>query len=73
MPLYAMLACMTTTCSQIMPVSSFPNICASSLVDDGGQHYVKTSDVVKWGITVTIVAFTSTMTVYYGIGLIYGM
>jgi di/tricarboxylate transporter len=73
MPLYAMLACMTTTASQILPVSSFPNICASTLVDDSGRQYVKTSDVIKWGITITIVSFTSVMTVYFGLGLAYGM
>jgi phosphate transporter len=71
--LYAMSACMTTTASQILPVSSFPNICVGSLQDENGNYYVTSSEVIKWGGLITVVIFALVMSVYYGIGLAYGM
>lgn len=71
--LYAMATCMTTTASQILPVSSFPNMCCSSLQDDNGKSYITSKEMIVWGIIVTIACVASVMTVYFGIGLIYGM
>lgn len=71
--LYAMSTCMTTTASQILPVSSFPNMCCSSLQDDGGKNYITSKEMIVWGIMVTIACVVSVMSVYYGIGLLYGM
>ena len=67
--LYCMSACMTTTASQILPVSSFPNMCCVSLQDDNKKEYISSSEMIKWGITITIVCFALVMTVNYGIGL----
>lgn len=67
--LYCMSACMTTTASQILPVSSFPNMCCVSLQDDNKKEYITSSEMIKWGITITIVCFALVMTVNYGIGL----
>jgi phosphate transporter len=67
--LYCMSACMTTTASQILPVSSFPNMCCVSLQDDNKKEYVSSSEMIKWGITITVVCFTLVMTAHYGIGL----
>jgi phosphate transporter len=71
--LFAMTACLTTTGSQILPVSSFPNICASSLQDANGKSYVTSTEVIKWGVTITGVSFAMVMSVYYGLGLAYGL
>jgi anion transporter len=71
--LYAMAACMTTTALQVLPVSSFPNMCASALQDPYGKPYVTSSEVIKWGVSMTFVCFASVMSIYYGIGLAYGL
>jgi di/tricarboxylate transporter len=71
--LYAMAACMSTTALQVLPVSSFPNMCVSSLEDQSGRPYVTSAEVIKWGILITFVSFFSVMSIYYGIGLAYGL
>jgi phosphate transporter len=71
--LYAMSACMTTTASQILPVSSFPNMCVASLQDATSASYLTSPEVIKWGILVTFVCLAAVMSVYYGIALAYGM
>ncbi|OHT10703.1 Sodium:sulfate symporter transmembrane region family protein [Tritrichomonas foetus] len=71
--LYAMAACMTTTASQILPVSSFPNMCTISLQDANNKNYLIPSEMIKWGLMVTAVCFVSVMSVYFGIGLAYGL
>ncbi|KAH0790127.1 Sodium:sulfate symporter transmembrane region family protein [Histomonas meleagridis] len=71
--LYAMCACMTTTASQVLPVSSFPNICTVSLQDDTGKNYLTSKEMIIWGIIVTIACLIACVSVYYGIGLAYGM
>ena len=71
--LYAMSTCMTTTASQILPVSSFPNMCCSSLQDDNGKSYVTSKEMIIWGVIITIACVASVMSVYFGIGLAYGM
>jgi phosphate transporter len=71
--LYAMAACMTTTAEEILPVSSFPNICASSLQDANGKFYVTSTEVIKWGVMITGVCFALVMSLYYGLGIGYGL
>ena len=71
--LYAMCACMTTTASQVLPVSSFPNICTVTLQDESGKAYLTSKEMIIWGIIVTIACIVTCMSVYYGIGLAYGM
>jgi phosphate transporter len=71
--LYAMSACMTTTALQVLPVSSFPNMCASTLQDANGRPYVTSSEVIKWGVLITFVCFAAVMTIYYPISLSYGL
>jgi di/tricarboxylate transporter len=71
--LYAMSACMTTTALQVLPVSSFPNMCASFLQDARGRPYVTSVEVIKWGAMVTCACFTAVMTVYHPIALAYGL
>jgi phosphate transporter len=71
--LYAMSACMATTASQMLPISSFPNICVGSLQDANGNYSVKAVDVIQWGCPITAVFFTLVMSVYYGLGLASGL
>ena len=73
LPLYAMSACMTTTASQVLPISSFPNMCMITLQDNNGQNYLNSTEMIKWGILITAVCFVAVMSVYYGIGLAYGL
>lgn len=71
--LYAMCACMVTTSSQILPVSSFPNTCCVSLEDDAKKEYITISELKKWGLLITSVFFVCVLTIYFGIGYLYGM
>ena len=71
--LYAMCACMATTASQILPVSSFPNMCTISLQDSNGKAYLTSKEMIIWGIQITAACIVACMTVYYGIGLAYGL
>lgn len=71
--LYCMCACMITTASQILPVSSFPNMCCSSLQDESKKEYLTSNEVIKWGLLITSVFFVSTMSIYYGIALLFQM
>ena len=68
--LYCMSACMATTASQILPVSSFPNMCCVSLQDDNKKEYVKGNDMIKWGLLITFVCVGLTMSVHYFLGLL---
>ncbi|EAY07428.1 Sodium:sulfate symporter transmembrane region family protein [Trichomonas vaginalis G3] len=71
--LFCMCGCMATTASQILPVSSFPNMCCVSLTDDTKKEYISSGSFIRWGIMITAVLFACVMTVYYGIGIAYGM
>lgn len=71
--LYAMATCMTTTASQILPVSSFPNMCCASLQDETGKFYITSKEMIIWGIMITATCVVAVMSVYYGLGLLYGM
>ena len=71
--LYAMAACMTTTASQILPVSSFPNMCTVSLTDASGRSYLTSAEMIKWGILITVICVAACMSVYFGIAYAYGM
>ena len=68
--LYCMSACMATTASQILPVSSFPNMCCVSLQDDNKKEYITSNEMIKWGILITFVCVGLTMSVHYGIGML---
>lgn len=71
--LYAMSACMITTASQILPVSSFPNMCTVQLQDSNGRYYITTNEMICWGILITVVCLIACLSIYYGIALAYGM
>ncbi|OHT14819.1 Sodium:sulfate symporter transmembrane region family protein [Tritrichomonas foetus] len=71
--LYAMSACMATTCQQCLPISSFPNICTVSLQDANGKNYLTPAEVIKWGLCVTTVCFLSVISVHFGIAYAYGL
>ena len=71
--LYAMSTCMITTASQILPVSSFPNLCCVSLQDEQGKNYITSRDMIIWGILVTLTCLVASLSVYYCIALAYGM
>lgn len=67
--LFAMIACVATTSSQILPVSSFPNLCCVSLQDKNGNEYLSTKDVLKSGGLATAISFVLLMSVLYGLGV----
>lgn len=71
--LFCMCACIATTSSQVMPVSSFPNMCSFSVTDDTKKEYFTSAEFSKWGITITAVLLACVMTIYYGIGIAYGL
>lgn len=71
--LFCMCGCMATTASQIMPVSSFPNMCSFSITDDTKKEYFKSQEFIKWGITITGVLIACVMTIFYFIGYEFGL
>lgn len=71
--LYAMSTCMITTASQILPVSSFPNLCCVTLQDDQGNSYITNRQMIAWGAMVTFTCLVASLSIYYGIALAYGM
>ncbi|KAH0790318.1 Sodium:sulfate symporter transmembrane region family protein [Histomonas meleagridis] len=71
--LFAMQANMATTASQILPVSSFPNLCCVSLQDRNGKEYLKTADILKSGSIATVISFVCIISIQYGIGYAYGL
>ena len=73
MRLYAMQACLATTASQILPVSSFPNLCCVSLQDKNGKEYLKTTHIMKSGSMATAICFVLLISVQYGIAVAYGL
>lgn len=71
--LFVMSAVMVITSQQILPVSSFPNLCCASITDEAKMDYLTTKEMIVWGLLITLVFFISVMTIYYGIEVLYGM
>lgn len=68
--LYALGAVAATTASQIMPVSSFPNLCCTSLQDKNGNEFLTTKDMMKSGAIATVVSFIFCITILFGFGML---
>jgi len=55
-----------------LPVSSLPNLTATSLEDSHGKPYITTADFLKIGVPVTLISFVIVCTVTYGVSLLLG-
>lgn len=71
--LYTLGAVAATTASQIMPVSSFPNLCCTSLQDKNGKEFIDTKDMMKSGAIATTVSFVFCITILFGFGMLLGL
>jgi len=73
---HSRLMVMTTntvcTASIAVPVSSFPNLTATSVEDSRGKPYLSTVDFLKIGIPVTFISLAAICTITYGMSLVFG-
>lgn len=60
------------TASIAVPVSSFPNLTATSVEDSRGKPYLTTVDFLKIGIPVTFISLVCICTVTFGMCLAFG-
>lgn len=71
--LYAMSACIATTSSQILPVSSFPNLCCLSLQNKNGKEFLTSNDIIKGGSMATFISLFLCNSMLYFLGLSIGL
>ena len=60
------------TASIAVPVSSFPNLTATSVEDSRGKPYLTTVDFLKIGIPVTFISLVCICTITFGMCLAFG-
>ena len=70
--LFGMSACIATTSSQILPVSSFPNLCTVSLQDKNGKEFLHPSNLLVSGSLATIISLFLCNSLLYFLGLAIG-
>ncbi|OHT01603.1 Sodium:sulfate symporter transmembrane region family protein [Tritrichomonas foetus] len=71
--LFAMQGCLAITATMILPITTYSNTIAMTIVDSQGVNYIKRRDIFRFGIISTILCIILLLSLQYGISLGYGL